>query len=454
MNSREQRATFGLATIFAFRMLGLFMILPVFSLYAQQLRGATPELIGIAIGIYGLTQALLQIPFGTLSDYWGRKPVIVMGLALFVLGSIVAALSDSIWGVMIGRALQGAGAVGSTIIAFVADLTREENRTKAMAFIGLIIGFSFMLAMVLGPILNDWFRVSGIFWVTALLAISAMVILYTVVPNPTKILFQADSEANPGQIINVIKNEQLLALNLSIFFQHAILTAIFIVIPIILTQAFQLASSRQWIIYLPILLLSLFITVPLIIISEKKRLLKPLLITTVGVIVMTQLSLAFFNYSFPALWLSLLFFFSAFNFLEASLPSLVSKLAPLSNRGTAMGIYSSFQFLGIFFGGIIGGWLYGQFHISGVFTGCGIIALCWLFTVLRVQKIPYLSTRIFKLDGTGLLQSEILLAKLKATPGIAEVAFDQQAVVVYLKIDASIITDEQLRILLSGEKNG
>lgn len=249
MNSREQRATFGLATIFAFRMLGLFMILPVFSLYAQQLRGATPELIGIAIGIYGLTQALLQIPFGTLSDYWGRKPVIVMGLALFVLGSIVAALSDSIWGVMIGRALQGAGAVGSTIIAFVADLTREENRTKAMAFIGLIIGFSFMLAMVLGPILNDWFRVSGIFWVTALLAISAMVILYTVVPNPTKILFQADSEANPGQIINVIKNEQLLALNLSIFFQHAILTAIFIVIPIILTQAFQLAADNGLYIY-------------------------------------------------------------------------------------------------------------------------------------------------------------------------------------------------------------
>ncbi|MDF2868330.1 MAG: putative arabinose efflux permease, family [Gammaproteobacteria bacterium] len=454
MNSTEQRATFGLATIFAFRMLGLFMVLPVFSLYAPQLKGATPGLIGMAIGIYGLTQALLQIPFGTLSDYWGRKPIIVMGLAIFALGSIIAALSDTIWGVMIGRALQGTGAVGSTIIAFVADSTREENRTKAMGFIGLIIGFSFTLAMVLGPILNTWLQVPGIFWLTALLAISAILILYTVVPNPTKLLFHADNEARPGQILTVLKNKQLLGLNLGIFFQHAILTAIFIVIPIILTQSFHLPTGKQWIIYLPILLLSLFITVPLIIISEKKRLLKPLLVATVGIIIISQLSLALFNHSLTALWLSLLFFFSAFNFLEACLPSLVSKLAPLQNRGTAMGIYSSSQFLGIFFGGVIGGWLYGQFHIGGVFTGCGIIALCWLLAVLRMQKIPYLTTRIFKLDDAGLLPSDILLAKLKNTQGIAEVAFDQQAMVVYLKVDTCKITDEQLRTLLSGEKHG
>jgi MFS family permease len=454
MNSQEQRATFGLATIFAFRMLGLFMILPVFSLYAHQLKGSTPELIGIAIGIYGLTQALLQIPFGTLSDYWGRKPMILIGLLLFGLGSLIAALSHTIWGVILGRALQGTGAIGSTIIAFVADLTHEENRTKAMGLIGLIIGLSFSLAMILGPVFNSWINVSGIFWLSGLLACLGIVILYLIVPNSTHPRFHTDNETKLDQILNSIKNKQLLLLNLGIFFQHAILTAIFIVIPITLTHAFHIPSSKQWLVYLPTLFFSLFITIPLIIIAEKKRLIKPIFSITVGVIAFTQFNLAFFHHSLFELALNLLLFFSAFNFLEASLPSLVSKLAPISSRGTAMGIYSSSQFLGIFFGGVVGGWLYGQFHISGLFIGCGIIALCWLLTALGMKKVPYLTTRIFKLDQTGLSNSDTLLTKLRNTDGIAEVAFDQQAIAVYLKVDSSIIGDEQLKALVSGERYG
>jgi len=454
MTLSEQRATFGLATIFAFRMLGLFMILPVFSLYAHQLKGATPELIGMAIGIYGLTQALLQIPFGTLSDFCGRKPIIALGLVLFGLGSIIAALSHDIWGVILGRALQGAGAIGSTIIAFVADLTREEKRTKAMAFIGLIIGFSFTLAMVLGPILNGLIKVTGIFWCSAILAFSAIAILYAIVPNPSQLRFHVDSETKPGQIFAVLKNGQLALLNLGIFFQHAVLTAMFIVIPLILTHFFQIPTAKQWLVYLPTLLLSLIITVPLIIISEQKRLLKPLFIITVALLGITQFGLSLSYHSLAMVCIYLGLFFSGFNFLEASLPSLVSKLAPLHNRGTAMGVYSSCQFLGIFFGGILGGWLYGKYQIGGVFIGCGIITVCWLIATLGMGKIPYLSTRIYKMGAPASSKPEAIIAKLRATPGIAELAFEPQERVVYLKIDTAIISDEQLKALLSGEKHG
>lgn len=454
MNSQELRATLGLAAIFAFRMLGLFMVLPVFSLYAHQLKDATPELIGMAIGIYGLTQALLQIPFGTLSDRWGRKPIITIGLILFGLGSIVAALSHSIGGVIIGRALQGTGAVGSTIIAFVADLTQEENRTKAMGFIGLTIGLSFSVAMVLGPILTSIIQVSGIFWLTAVLAFCGIIVLYWLVPTPAKLRFHMDTEAKPGAILSVIKDPQLLLLNLGIFFQHAILTAIFIAIPLVLTHTLHTPTAKQWLIYLPILFASLFLTVPLIIISEKRRLIKPLFVLAVGVIALTQFNLAITYNSTLGVIISLLLFFSAFNFLEASLPSLVSKLAPLNNRGTAMGVYSSSQFLGIFFGGILGGWLYGQYHISGIFIGCGIIAFFWLLIALCTKKIPYLSTRIFKLSDTDTLNLDTLSAKFRAVQGIAEVAFYPDEKVVYFKIDTTIINDKQLTALLNGENYG
>lgn len=453
MNSEERRATFGLAIIFAFRMLGLFMILPVFSLYAEQLPGATHELIGIAIGIYGLTQAFLQIPFGTLSDYWGRKPIITIGLSLFALGSIIAALSHTIIDIIVGRALQGAGAVGSTIMAFVADLTRDENRTKAMGTIGLVIGFSFSFAMVMGPILQGWFDVPGIFWLSGLLAIAAIVILFTLVPRASSITFHADAEAEPGQILAVLCDKQLLRLNTGIFFQHAILTAIFIAIPIILTRLLSISISKQWIIYLPILFLSLFITVPLIIISEKKRLLKPFFIGAIGVIVLTQLSLAFAYGSLIAVNISLLLFFSAFNFLEASLPSLISKLAPINNKGTAMGIYSSSQFLGIFCGGLLGGWLYGRYHISGVFVGCVIMAVCWLLTAVTMQKVRYVSTKVFKLPKDKSHQAQ-LLAQLENLDGIEEISLISAEDVIHIKVDTAIISYEKLKSLISGEKNG
>jgi MFS family permease len=451
MTFQEQRATLALGSIFACRMLGLFMILPVFSLYAEHLQGSTPQLMGLAIGIYGLTQALLQIPFGTLSDFWGRKPVILLGLILFALGSVIAALSSSILGVIIGRALQGSGAIGSTIIAFVADLTHEQNRTKAMGLIGLTIGFSFTLAMVLGPLLNAWVHVAGIFWLTALLALGAIIILYTLVPNAKTLVVHSDSEANPGQILSVLKNRDLIALNVGIFFLHAILTAMFVAIPRLLSFILNFPSREQWFIYLPILVLSLLLTVPAIILAEKKRLMKPILLLAIGSIILVELSLSYLQLSVLNLCLCLLLFFSAFNFLEASLPSLISKLAPLNNKGTAMGIYSSFQFFGIFCGGGLGGFLLGHFAISSVFIGCAIMAFCWLGLAMRMHNIPYHSTRIFKLTDAI---TSTALAKLKEQPGIAEVALNQAEGAVYVKIDSHLVSDEQLNNFFSGENNG
>ena len=281
MTRDELRAIQALAAIMWLRMLGLFMILPVFALYAEQLENVTPLLIGIAIGIYGLTQALLQIPLGMLSDRWGRKPVITLGLCIFAMGSLVAAASNSIVLIIIGRALQGCGAIAAAVLAFAADLTREEHRTKAMAVMGVSIGMAFVVALGLGPVLHYWIGVPGIFALTAVLAGIAIVILYFALPNTTKCRFHRDAEPVPKQFKRVLHNGQLLRLNAGVFILHCLLTVLFIELPLVLKDV--LTVEYHWTLYLPVLAISVALMVPFIIIAEKYRHIKSVFIGAVVV---------------------------------------------------------------------------------------------------------------------------------------------------------------------------
>jgi MFS family permease len=366
MKKHEFRAAASLAAVFSVRLLGLFMIYPVFATYARNLSGATPYLIGEALGIYGLSQGLLQIPFGLLSDRVGRKVMIALGLLLFAAGSAVAAVSTSIGGVIIGRALQGSGAVGAVILALVADLTDEENRTKAMALVGITIGLSFMIALVAGPIVANFIGVSGIFWLMVGLALAGIAITEFVVPNPPRIRVHRDAEAVPALIGAVLRDKELLRLDFGIFALHAMLTASFLVVPGLLRATLNLPVRNQWLVYLPVLVVSVGVMLPAIIVAEKHRRMKGVFVGAVAALALSQLMLYFGAANLFALLAALVVFFSAFNVMEASLPSLITKAAPAEAKGTAMGLYSSAQFLGIFTGGLVGGWAPGRRQRRGV----------------------------------------------------------------------------------------
>lgn len=449
MFQNERSAVSSLGLIFSFRMLGLFMILPVFVTSADKMPGATLTLVGVALGIYGLTQALLQIPFGMLSDKIGRKPVIAMGLILFAAGAVVAALSHSIYGIIIGRALQGAGAIGSTILATVADLTRDENRSKAMAFIGLSIGVAFTLAIILGPIINAWFQLSGIFWVTAGLALIGLVLLFTVVPTPSKLLVDDHIRATPGKFNKILKNTQLLRLNWGIFTLHSMLTILFLAVPILLQRTLKLGHGQEVFLYLIVLVVAFVLAVPLIIIAEKRRKMKSVFIGAIVGLLIAEMGLLFFHRSAVGVSMLLLIFFTAFTLLEASLPSLVSKLSPIHNRGTAMGVYSASQFFGIFVGGVVGGLCLNHFGVSGVFLLGGAFALVWLLIAATMKQPPYLSTIILGINPASTLDLDQLKSRLTGTPGVAEVALTPDNALMYCKIDKKLITEPELRNILA-----
>jgi MFS family permease len=378
MTSTERRAVSSLAAIMSLRLLGLFMILPVFALYALQLTGSTPFLIGVAMGIYGLTQALFQIPFGMLSDHVGRKPIILFGLIIFIAGSVIAALSHNINTMIIGRALQGAGAVGSTIIAMIADFTSSEQRSKAMAINGMTIGFSFSLAMVLGPVFAAWLQVNGIFWLASGFSALGILILFTVVPASSHSTFHSDAEPEPAQFLKLLKEPQLLRLNLGVLILHAIFTASFVVIPIALDKLAGIPGNTQWTLYVPALIAAFVISLALIVIAEKNQRVKPFFIAGIALLGLAECFLAIWAHN---KWLSgaaIILFFTAFSLLEAFLPSWVSRVAPKARKGTALGIYSCSQFLGIFVGGTLGGWLYGSISLLYVYLFCVLLALTWL----------------------------------------------------------------------------
>lgn len=387
LSPAERRAALSLAGLFGLRMFGLFMIYPVFAVYARSLPDATPTRVGLALGVYGLAQALFQMPLGVISDRLGRKPVIAAGLLVFALGSAFAGLAHSVAGIAFGRFLQGVGAVGSAVLALAADLTREESRTKAMAAIGMTIGLAFAAALATGPIIDRWIGVPGMFWLTAVLAGLALLLLYVAVPEPAVSEVHAESEPVPALLGRVLRDRELLRLDFGILAQHAILTATFLGVPLLFHDA-GIGGGTEWRIYLPALVLSVVFMVPLIIQAERHGRMRPIILGAIAAIALAQAGflLRGGGWWLPALAVAV--FFTGFNFLEAALPSLISRLAPRQAKGTAMGVYSSAQFLGIFLGGWLGGWCQGHFGLAGGFGFSLVIAGLWLVSALPLRSPP------------------------------------------------------------------
>lgn len=448
MTATERRAAFWLASVFSLRMLGLFMILPVFALYAEHLRGNTPALAGLAIGIYGFSQALFQIPFGFLSDHYGRKRMIYIGLLIFAAGSMVAALADSIHGVILGRALQGGGAVSAAVMALAADLTREEHRIKVMAMIGITIGLSFAGSMILGPVLNSWIGVPGIFWLTSLFALLGIAVVRFQVPDPVSSRVHRDAEPVASQFGRVLLDGQLLRLNFGIFTLHLLLTATFVAVPLALRDA-GLPSNQHWEIYLLALLFSIVVMVPLIIVAEKYRQLKVVFVGAILTLVATEFGLLNLHDTVLEIAALLLVFFSAFNLLEATLPSLIAKMAPPDAKGTAMGIYSSSQFLGAFAGGAIGGWLRGLLGLKGVFAFTTFGAIAWLLVAWNMANPRYLSSYLLNVGDLDEVEAQLLASRLSEVQGVAEAVVVAAEGVAYLKVDRHVLDEIALRELVA-----
>jgi len=448
MTALEKRAILSLSSIYALRMLGLFMILPVLSLFAEQMEGATPVLIGLAISVYGLTQAVLQIPFGLMSDRFGRKKIIIIGLILFSAGSVVAAVSTTIYGVLIGRAIQGSGAIAAAIMALVADLTQEVHRTKAMATIGASIGVSFGIAITLGPILAGYVGVSGIFWLTGGLALLAILVVLFIVPNPKKSIVHCDAEVVPGQFFKVLKNPDLLRLDYGIFVLHLCLTASFVVLPLLIRDA-GLVPENHWMVYLPILVTSMAVIVPFVIIAEKKRQMKKVFIGAILTLMFANIGLFVYFNNLTGLIGFLWLFFCGFNLLEATLPSLISKTAPGDLKGTAMGAYSSSQFMGAFIGGAAGGWLYGEMGVETVFLLSAIAAGSWGIVALFMNPPKYLANMLISLEGISEEKGDGFVTDLLLITGIEEVTLHFEESVAYLKVDNKILQKDDLQGMLN-----
>ena len=385
MEKHELRAAASLAAVFSVRMLGLFMVYPVFAAFARHLAGATPYKIGVALGIYGLSQGVLQLPFGALSDRIGRKTMIVIGLAVFGIGSAVAARASTIDGMILGRLLQGAGAIGSVILALIADLTAERSRTKAMALVGMTIGFSFLVAIVTGPAIAGGIGIAGIFWLMAALALIGIAITLFVVPAPPPARVRRGTQTLAALIGANLRNPELLRLDFGIFALHAMLTASFLVVPPLLRDTLAVSNRDQWLVYLAVLLVSVAVMAPVIIVAERYGRMKAALVGAVAALAAGQLMLAAGGSDRYVVLAALVVFFSGFNIMEASLPSLVTKTAPAGATGTATGIYSSSQFLGIFAGGAIGGWVHQAAGTTAVFFFAAAVAIVWLLVAATMR---------------------------------------------------------------------
>lgn len=448
MSGSETRAASGLALVFAFRMLGMFMVLPVLATYGMDLAGATPALIGLAIGAYGLTQAIFQIPFGVISDRIGRRPVIYLGLIVFALGSVLAANSDSIWGVIAGRILQGAGAISAAVMALLSDLTREQHRTKAMAMIGMTIGLSFAVAMVVGPLLTRAFGLSGLFLATGAMALVGIVIVMFMVPRSTCTLQHRESGVAKQALMPTLRHPDLLRLDLGIFVLHAMLMSSFIALPLALVEKAGLPKEQHWWVYLTALLISFFAMIPFIIYGEKKRKMKRVLLGAVVTLMLTELFFWKFGDSLRALVIGTVVFFTAFNLLEASLPSLISKVSPAGGKGTAMGVYSTSQFLGSALGGILGGWLFQHGGLSVVFLGCAGLAALWLAFAVTMREPPYVTSLRLPLSPEALREAG-LTERLKAVAGVTDAVVVAEEGAIYIKLDTELLDRATLEQLVN-----
>ena len=391
MTALEIRASVSLASIFALRLLGLFLILPVFAVYAQSIPGGTdPMLVGLALGIYGLTQGLLQIPYGAASDRWGRKPVIATGLVVFAAGSFIAALATDIAWTIVGRAIQGAGAISAAVTALIADSTRDAHRTKAMALVGASVALTFAGSLVLAPMLYPWMGVRGLFAMTGVLVVAAIGVLFWVVPATSRAPAELKGE-DEFSTRAALLDRQLLRLNAGIFVLHMVLMAMFVVLPVLLVQG-GLPLPQHWKIYFPVVMVSFALMAKPLIVAERRGLMRPLFIGSIVLVLAAQLGflLRVDSVLWMALWL--LIFFTGFNILEASLPSLVSRIAPASAKGLALGIYNTAQALGLFVGGALGGAIVARWGSEAVFVFAAIVTAAWWLIALGMREVPVTTT--------------------------------------------------------------
>ena len=447
MTPLELRAGLSLASIFALRMLGLFLILPVFAVAAGHLPGGDNlTLVGIALGAYGLTQAALQIPFGMASDRYGRKRVIVIGLLLFAAGSFLAAAAPDIYWTIAGRALQGAGAISAAVTALAADLTREQHRSKVMALIGSSIGLMFALSLVAAPALNAVIGLSGIFILTGLLALAAIWLVAKIVPDPPP---AEHHDHAPVGFMDVLMNPQLLRLNFGILALHFIQMAMFVVVPGAIVATGGLPVSEHWKVYLPVVLASFVLMLPPIFYAERRARIKPVFVGSVLILLLAQGGFLYGSGMFRSLVANLVVFFVVFNILEASLPSLVSRIAPTQAKGTALGIYNTTQSFGLFLGGAVGGILAQRYGASGVF-GVGIaLALIWLLIAVTMQAPPVVALREFFIQPH--VDIEHLREQLAGLPGVREAVVEPEKRIAYLKVNLERWDERRVRQLIGGE---
>ena len=434
MNSIEKKAALTLSSVFALRMLGLFMLLPVFSIVGQQLDGYTPVLVGVAIGAYGLTQALFQIPFGWLSDRFGRKPVILFGLVIFVIGSLVAAMSEHIYGVIAGRLLQGCGAIASAIMALAADLSRDEQRTKIMASIGMSIGGAFALAMILGPVLTNWLGLHGIFYAISLLALVAMLVIYFLTPDPDSKFVQRDAVATRNQFSMIFKDGQLMRLNFGIFTLHFLLTSFFVAFPNRLSALGVDLAEHSWL-YLVTMVVSVALMLPMMIFAEKKRQHARAMLVGVMLIALVQFAFGMFQFPLAMVVVAMIVYFTGFNLMEALLPSMISRIAPLSGKGTALGVYSTSQFAGAFLGGPIAGLIMQYKGMDGIYLVGAFMAMFWALLSLGLKNPPALTAYTLTVPEVSDEGFSSLVEEIQAIEGVSEAIALPEAGAVYLKLD-------------------
>ncbi len=450
MTPVERRATLGLASVYGLRMLGMFIILPIFAIYAKQLPGgASHTLIGITLGAYGLTQAILQIPAGWMSDRYGRKPVIYAGLVLFAIGSFVAASAHDIYWIIAGRVIQGAGAINAAIMALTADLTREEHRTKAMATIGMTIGTTFSVSLILSPLLFHLIGIPGIFAMTGVLALGAMAVVAFVVPQPGITRFHSDTETTVAKLDEVLRNKDLLRLNFGIFVLHAILMSVFMHVPFVL-EADGLQATHHWELYLPVMMASFVLMVPPIVVAEKKAKMKPVFVGAVALAGVAQAALLLWHGSVWEIAVALLLFFTAFNVLEATLPSLISKIAPLASKGTAMGVYSSVQFMGAPVGAAAGGILMDHYGGDAVFVFAIVLLVLWLLVSAGMKPPAAVRTRLYHLRDMNEAQGAALQQKLARLPGVREAMVAAAEGMACLKVDVKGFDESAVEQLIQG----
>ena len=435
MFPHEWRASTTLSGVYALRMLGMFLVLPVLAMYAASLPGAEDNktLVGLAMGIYGLTQALLQLPLGIASDKFGRKKTIYAGLVVFAAGSFLAATADTLPLLVAARAIQGAGAVSAAVTALLADLTRDGVRTRAMAMIGLSIGLTFSVSLVVAPMIADVVGVRGLFLLTGILTVASIGVVAFMTPDPEFSKLHEDTQAQPARIGEVLKNRQLLNLDFGIFALHAAQMALFTALPFAMTQL-GLEKIQHWKVYLPSTVAGLVVMVPLIIIGETRNRLKQVFILGIVCIAAAQIGLLSGMHSIWLITVYLIVYFIGFNVLEASLPSMVSKIAPSDLKGTAMGVYNTMQSVGLFAGGAAGGLLFQKYGFVGVFAFCSTLMLLWLVLAVLSPAPKPVKNLSYPVGSVWQGNQEGLYRALSGLEGVEDISFSFDRQTVYIKV--------------------